>query len=473
MPTWKKVVVSGSSAELSTLKVDNLTSGSVVIGGGNVSDLSTRAINGTGNIVATSGASGVSMTGSFTGSFTGTIIANIANADTASKVIVTDTTTGTGPYYVAFTDGTTGARSVLVDSAALTFNATTNVLTTTASFATTASRAISSETATSASFASTSSLPLRGLITASSAGSTITFTKGDNTTFNVTLTTATSATASYVTSSGVDGPFGMNSILSASFAVSASRAVSALSASYALSTTNTATASRVENALTFGNGIVATVGSKTYDGSAAVTVAVGQGALISTSSLLVSVNTSSLSANQIPKFSNNALSGSNISDTGTQVQVGSGATSGLSVAAGGVNVTGNSTFNNNVVIAGDLSVNGTTTFINTDNLYVEDRFVLLASGSTTLGDGGLIVQYNSAGSGSAMYVEASSTGTYGRWAVAYDVIGTSTTATPDEYVVTAKIGQASNPSAAPTWGGATNGTGNVWITNGGDIFIYS
>lgn len=416
MPTWKKVVVSGSSAELATLKVDNLTLGSVVIGGGNTSDLSVRAINGTGNILATTGATGVVMTGSFSGSFSGpivggTVTGSVQSAETASKVVVTDTTSGTGPYYVTFTVGTSGAQSVLVDSAGLLFNATTNTLTVTASFATTASRAITAE---SSSF-------------------------------------ATNAT-------------------SASFATSASRAITAFSAT---SASFASTASLVANALTFGNGLVATVGTKTYNGSAASTIGVGQGALISTSSLLVSVNTSSLSANQIPKFSNNTLSGSNITDTGTQIQIGSGASSGLSVAAGGVNVTGNSTFNNNVTITGDLAVNGTTTFINTDNLYVEDRFVLLASGSTTLGDGGLVVQYNAAGSGSAVYLESTSAGTYGRWAVAYDVLGTSTATTADEYVVTSKINQASNPSAAPTWGGSANGTGNMWITNAGDIYIYS
>jgi len=56
MATWKKVIVSGSSAELAALKVDNLTSGSVVIGGGSTSNLSTTPINGTGNIVATTNA---------------------------------------------------------------------------------------------------------------------------------------------------------------------------------------------------------------------------------------------------------------------------------------------------------------------------------------------------------------------------------------------------------------------------------
>ena len=70
MATWKKVIVSGSNANLTALQVDNLTSGQVVIGGG-TSNLSTTAINGTGNILATTGATGVSISGSFSGSFFG------------------------------------------------------------------------------------------------------------------------------------------------------------------------------------------------------------------------------------------------------------------------------------------------------------------------------------------------------------------------------------------------------------------
>jgi hypothetical protein len=71
MAEWKKVIVSGSTANLAALQVDNLTSGQVVIGGGTAGNLTTTAINGTGNIVATTGATGVSMSGSFSGSFQG------------------------------------------------------------------------------------------------------------------------------------------------------------------------------------------------------------------------------------------------------------------------------------------------------------------------------------------------------------------------------------------------------------------
>ena len=98
-------------------------------------------------------------------------------------------------------------------------------------------------TATTASFSSTSSLPLRGLITGSVAGATLTFTKGDGTTFDLTVAqSGTVATASYVTSSGVYGPNGSNSILSSSFAATA-----ALAPNYVL---NSSTGSFITNAQT-------------------------------------------------------------------------------------------------------------------------------------------------------------------------------------------------------------------------------
>ena len=144
----------------------------------------------------------------------------------------------------------------------------------------------------------------------------------------------------------------------------------------------------------------------------------------------------------------------------------------MSVAAGGVNVTGNSVFNNNVVVSGDLTVAGTASFQNSQNLLVADQFILLASGSSTLVDGGIIVA-NGGLSGSALYLEVASSGNYGRWAVASELNASATAATADEYMVSAKINQASNPVAAPTWGSTTNGSGNIWVTNAGDIFIYA
>jgi len=56
-------------------------------------------------------------------------------------------------------------------------------------------------------------------------------------------------------------------------------------------------------------------------------------------------------------------------------------------SAGGV-----TTVDDDLVVSGDLTVNGTTTYINTTNLYVEDPFVLLASGSgNNASDGGIVI----------------------------------------------------------------------------------
>jgi len=63
-----------------------------------------------------------------------------SGAETASAFTVIDTPTGTGPYYLVFVDGTSGARRPFVDSSALTYNATSNTLTAT-TFAGTASAA--------------------------------------------------------------------------------------------------------------------------------------------------------------------------------------------------------------------------------------------------------------------------------------------------------------------------------------------
>jgi hypothetical protein len=112
---------------------------------------------------------------------------NATNATNATNIAVTDTTTGTGPYYVMFADGTTGNRAARVDSNSLTFNATTNVLTVTSSYANQAAsasyvlnaisasyatQALSSSYALSASYSRTASYAVTAGSTAAVAGTT-------------------------------------------------------------------------------------------------------------------------------------------------------------------------------------------------------------------------------------------------------------------------------------------------------------
>lgn len=202
----------------------------------------------------------------------------------------------------------------------------------------------------------------------------------------------------------------------------------------------------------------------TYSGSAPATVAISGAAALTT--------------NLLPKWTGAGFSNSNITDSGTLVTIGAGATSGVTVSAGGINVTGNSLFNQNVNITGDLTVAGTASFQNTENVLIADKFILLASGSTSLTDGGFIIATSTApggASGSAFFIEGTSTGAFGRFAVAYNVHASSSAVVADEYMVTSKI-NAGNPSDAtpPTWGSTTNGLGNMWVnSNTSDIFIWA
>jgi hypothetical protein len=176
-----------------------------------------------------------------------------------------------------------------------------------------------------------------------------------------------------------------------------------------------------------------------------------------------------------PSSANLASAVTDETGTGALVFAGSPTFTGTALFAS-IGASGDLAVTGNTSIAGNLLVSGTASFQNTQNLLVADKFILLASGSTTLNDGGIIVAYNTAGSGSALYLEAGTagnTGTYGRFAVAYDVASGVSTTTADEFVVTAKTA-ASPPPGNPTWGGATNGYGNIHVNSAnGDIFIYS
>jgi hypothetical protein len=408
MATWKKVIVSGSSAELAALKVDNLTSGSVVIGGGSTSNLSTTPINGTGNIVATTNATNLVHSGSFSGSFQGGFTGSFSGS-----AVFPALTQGTGVTAFSYNGSTTATVAV---SGASTLNTNRISKWTGAAFAD------SSLTDNGTTITGATSLQLTGASTA-------------------------------LTGSFTGSHFGPLTG-TASFATSASYAFQATSASFA------STAVQVNNALSFVSGLSGSAAS--YNGNIAVTLGISGAA--------------SLTTNLIPKWTGTGFANTNITDTGTQVQIGSGASSGVSVAAGGITVTGNSTFNNNLTVTGDLTVNGTASFVNSTNLYVKDQFIVINSGSNAMADSGIVVQYatGSGGpTGSAFFLEAGSAGTYGRWAVQYGVAGTATSVAADEWMVTAKINQASNPAAAPTWGDTTNGSGNIWVTNAGDIFIYA
>ena len=360
--TWKKVIVSGSSAELANVNIDSAlrVSGSVA-----VATSAGAIVNQIGSTQATTFLSG-SFTGSFTGAYTGSLFGTASQALTASYIIG-----GIAAQVFPYTGSAQFTGSVGI----------------------------------------TGSLNVSGSI-------------------NALLPVASTAyVVTYDNTSGVLGytNFGGLTAVSSSYAATASYATQTIAA------------------LSQGTGITAF----SYNGSASVAVSVSGAA--------------ALSANSLPKWTGAGFSNSNITDTGTAISV-----------ASNVPVTVNS----NLTVTGDLTVAGTASFQNTQNVLIADQFILLASGSNSLVDGGFIIATSTApgyASGSAFYLEASSTGNFGRFAVAYNVSATASSVNADEYVNTTKI-SATNPSNAtpPTWGSTTNGIGNMWVnTTTDDIYIWA
>lgn len=125
--------------------------------------------------------------------------------------------------------------------------------------------------------------------------------------------------------------------------------------------------------------------------------------------------------------------------------------------------TGDLTITPNVIITGDLTVNGTTTTINTDNLLVEDKFILLASGSTSATDGGIIIQSATAGTGFAFLYDAGQA----RWGYTGSLAYNATSATPDAFAAIVLDLQNGSSDIA-----AYQKNGNIKIDSG-DIYIYA
>ena len=301
MAGWKKVIVSGSAGNLSTIQVDNLTSGQVVIGGGSGSILSTTAINGTGTIVATTGATGLSHSGSFSGSFvgngsglTGVTAASLTNALTIGE-------------------GLGGAAS---------YNGSAAITLTVSGAAQLSDNKIVKWNNTDGKFVDTSL------------------------TDNGTLVTGTTSLQLTGASSSLTGSF------TGSFKGDGSNLT----------------------------GLVSTlaVSGSIYAGQPYTSGSVG----LATQGLIV----------------NGTQNEVDVAVAGQTITV--GLPSSVSIAT-------------DLTVGGNLFVNGTATYINTQDLYVADKFILLASGSAGTTDGGIVIDRGSLAQGNIAFGFDSATGRWG------------------------------------------------------------
>ena len=168
-------------------------------------------------------------------------------------------------------------------------------------------------------------------------------------------------------------------------------------------------------------------------------------------------------------------------------------TLGSASVATAIKVNGTNTeFQNNVIIKGNLDVQGITTTINTQDLSVEDRFIILGSGSSNIDsnlDVGIIFDSGSKnGEGMALFFDHS----VNRLSVGKNVINNShslatdtivgeetltpnnigdanTNSTVGGQIVTVKTAQSSPPSGSAS---SSFGEGEMYIDNNNDIYIY-
>ena len=135
---------------------------------------------------------------------------------------------------------------------------------------------------------------------------------------------------------------------------------------------------------------------------------------------------------------------------------------------GGSTLGGLLTVTGDVVISHDLTVQGTASFQNSENLLVADRFILLASGSNSTGDGGIVIQQGTQDYGDAFAYDGLSTE---RWGVTSSFHASGSGFTPDAFMATVVVGSGGAlPTSAPA---RYQQEGNIFTAASGDVYIYS
>jgi hypothetical protein len=139
-----------------------------------------------------------------------------------------------------------------------------------------------------------------------------------------------------------------------------------------------------------------------------------------------------------------------------------------------ITTTGPDVFGGNVTIAGNLTLQGSQSAAET--LVIADQFAFFASGSEAAAvDSGILAQSgSSAMTGSAMYHEVTTHSTInpngGRWAVAKDVKADDVVATPSAYVATIVTATDAND---PDSTDVHYGVGEMYVNSDGEIWIYT
>ena len=164
--------------------------------------------------------------------------------------------------------------------------------------------------------------------------------------------------------------------------------------------------------------------------------------------------------------------------TATNKGIASFVAADFSVSSGAVSLANNVTIDNdftvtrdavigrNATVNGNLVVQGTASFQHAENLDVADRFIRLASGSTAIGDGGIVIQQTGPTNGEAFAYDAAAT----RWSFTGSFDPSTESYTPDAFVSTVVEGAANDPTAVVA---KYTKKGNIFVANNEEIWIYS
>jgi hypothetical protein len=162
--------------------------------------------------------------------------------------------------------------------------------------------------------------------------------------------------------------------------------------------------------------------------------------------------------------------GTGVVDLASQALSILGTANEIETSAGGTTLTiglpQDVTIGQDLIVSRNLTVLGTASFQNTTNLDVADRFILLASGSNTTGDGGIVVQQGTQGFGETFAYDAATE----RWAVTGSFDASQATFVPEAFMSAVIEGAASDPTAVVA---KLTKKGNMFIAADESIWIYS
>jgi hypothetical protein len=486
MPSWKKIITSGSSPNFSQITVDNTVTANAFSGifQGALSSSAQIATQISGSFTSTSSslASRITTAESELGNTLISSSAQIATQISGSLGTNASVIRGLTNASISgsFTDASSSLASrITTNEGYLNQSVKTDASPTFVGLTTTGDVTVQG-TLTAETYIVSSSVTY--MTSSFSSGSTIFGDSADDThtfTGEVILSGSTGLNVKHGNISGSStstGSFGhilkggvnwdtavSSSAAAAGFGTGGGGSFTAAGISGSFTTVSSSLASRISTA-------ESELGNTLISGSGQIATAIS-GAFTSTSSSLASRITTAESELGNTLISSSAQIATQISGAFGNQRVGTTD----NVTFNRITTTGPDVFGGNVTIVGNLTLQGSQSAAET--LVIADQFAFFASGSEGEAvDSGMLVQSgSSAMTGSAMYHDVHDAGTVrnlngGRWAVAKDVKADDVVTTPKAFVTTVVTATDAND---PDSTDVHYGVGEMYVNSDGEIWIYT